>query len=220
MATQWKSQRLNMTIKSLDQIRAPVHKLRFPQVLVGTGILAMLVMRPAPVCALSCGDTITASTTLASDLGPCSGTALTIGASNVTLKLAGFSVIGPSTCGTGSIGVFVPGSSVSDKIEGPGTITGFDQGIHLGTPGAPTVTQGTLVRHVHLTSNGCVGMGTGITMQGSSGNIIKNNTLSANPCIGIFIDNGAPAIRCSETRLPGQIRPQRPCAPQTLGVEA
>jgi parallel beta-helix repeat protein len=28
-------------------------------------------------------------------------------------------------------------------------------------------------------------------MQSSSGNKIRNNTLSANPCIGIFIDNGA-----------------------------
>ncbi len=176
-----------MATQSLCEPRIVAEKTQFRGLLVATLVLWALVIPPRNAHALSCGDTITATTTLASDLGPCSGTALTIGASSVTLNLAGFSIIGPSTCGTGSIGVFVPGSSTNDKIKGPGNITGFDQGIHLGTPGAPTVTQGTLVNHVHLTSNCQVGL----TMQGSSGNIIKHSDLSANPCIGIFIDNGA-----------------------------
>jgi parallel beta-helix repeat protein len=186
-----------MKTQRLRKIGSDVRKVRFVGLLAAAASVLVFVAQPktAHATTLACGATITNNVTLTADVGPCTGTAVTIGANNVTLNLNGFSIIGPSTCGTGSIGVFVPGSSTNDKIigtlsggsAGPGTITGFDQGIHLGTPGGATVTQGTLVKHVHVTSNCNVG----ITMQGSSGNKIRNNTLGANPCIGIFIDNGA-----------------------------
>ncbi|MEM4389458.1 MAG: right-handed parallel beta-helix repeat-containing protein [Candidatus Micrarchaeia archaeon] len=42
----------------------------------------------------ACGDTLIASWTMASDLGPCSGNGLTIGASGITLDCAGHSITG------------------------------------------------------------------------------------------------------------------------------
>lgn len=46
-----------------------------------------LVLGAAPAYPLSCGDTITANLTLTSDLGPCVGNGMVIGAAKITVDL-------------------------------------------------------------------------------------------------------------------------------------
>lgn len=91
------------------------------------GLLIALVASAAPAASSDvCEQTIIADLTLTHDL-VCSGNGLSIGASDVTLKLNGHSIIGPSRALPVS-GVSVIG--VSDiEIVGPGTITNFRTGI-------------------------------------------------------------------------------------------
>jgi len=46
------------------------------------------------VSALSCGDTITTSTTLTSNLGPCTSTGIFMGANGITLDCNGYTISG------------------------------------------------------------------------------------------------------------------------------
>ena len=151
---------------------------RFSAPLVAMLVLCMLVVLPGTAYALACGDTITADTTLQTNLGPCSGTALTIGASNITLDLNGFSIIGASD------GVFGVGlTTVSNvTITGPGTITGFNLGVApLG--GVETVT-GTTVTHVHFVANSSIAV-----LAGKNWSVL-NNTFINNRCFAVKIDTG------------------------------
>jgi parallel beta-helix repeat protein len=52
------------------------------------------VPRALAIAAPACGDTITVSTTLTSDLGPCAGNGLVIGSDNITLDCGGHAVTG------------------------------------------------------------------------------------------------------------------------------
>jgi parallel beta-helix repeat protein len=89
-----------------------------------TGIIVLLI--PA-AHALSCGASITVSTTLTADLGPCPGNGLAIGATNITLNLNGHKIIGT---GSGA-GIFVGGRG-NVTILGPGEIASFATGIEGG----------------------------------------------------------------------------------------
>jgi hypothetical protein len=73
---------------------------------------------------LLCNSTITTSTTLAADLGPCAGTGLVIGADHVTLNLNGHRLSGSG----GSIGV--SSDHVGVVVEN-GTVTNFDTDVSL-----------------------------------------------------------------------------------------
>ena len=63
------------------------------------GIAVVIALAPSTASAqpLTCGQTITRDTTLHSDLGPCPGDGLVIGADNVTLDLNGHVIIGNAT---------------------------------------------------------------------------------------------------------------------------
>ena len=143
--------------------------------------LALLAVRPGSAPGQSCGTTITKSITLRADLGPCSGVALTVGASNITLNLNGFSIIGAAD-GTGAVGVQV-GNNPNVTIKGPGTITGFDRGVQSGASSS-----GAKVIHVHFVANPSIAL-----LLGGTGSLIQNNTFSANACIAIKIDSATSA---------------------------
>jgi Right handed beta helix region len=84
-----------------------------------------------------CGETIMQSTALTSDIGPCPGDGLVIGADNVTLDLNGHSIEGSG----GGVGVSVGGdlTARTGVTVRNGTIAQFDQGVLLGgNPTAPS----------------------------------------------------------------------------------
>lgn len=62
--------------------------------LLATILGSTLAFLPAPVTATTivCGSTITASTTLNADIGPCSSNGLTVGANNIVLNCAGYTI--------------------------------------------------------------------------------------------------------------------------------
>jgi len=66
-------------------------------VLLAFAFAPLLAAIPQPAfAAVSCGDTLTTSTTLTSSIGPCPGNGITIGSDGVTLNCTGQSVSGPS----------------------------------------------------------------------------------------------------------------------------
>jgi parallel beta-helix repeat protein len=72
--------------------------------------------------ALSCGQTITTSTTLSADLGPCGGNGVVIGADHVTLNLNGHRIIGNGS-GTNS---GVSSNNVGSIVENGSVIHFFN----------------------------------------------------------------------------------------------
>ena len=121
---------------------------------------------------ISCGDVVTADTTLSRDLR-CAGDGLMIGASDVTLDLAGHTISG---AGTG-IGVW-SFSSYFVTIEN-GTIRNFGSGIVLfdgGQRGTATIS------NMSITGNS----GDGIDLGGDSWlDAVTGNTVSQNQGDGI-----------------------------------
>lgn len=66
--------------------------------LVLTVLGSTFVFVPAPVNAsVGCGSTIKTNTTLTSNIGPCSGTGLVIGANGITLNCNGHAIVGTNT---------------------------------------------------------------------------------------------------------------------------
>jgi hypothetical protein len=72
---------------------------------------------------LSCGQAITASTTLSADVGPCAADGVIINADHVTLNLNGHHIFGTGTFG-------VESSNVGVVVEN-GTVDGFGAGVTL-----------------------------------------------------------------------------------------
>lgn len=148
-------------------------------------------MRPETAYALSCGDTITANTTLQADLGPCPGVALTVGASNITLILNGFSIIAVPSTEPDCTEIVTPcregvdvGGTTNVTIKGPGTIRGFSFGVSVfALDGSRKASSGTIVSHVRFVDNSL-----GIAFVVGSENRVLNNTFRNNPCIAIKID--------------------------------
>ena len=80
----------------------------------------------AAAATLSCGQTITTSTTLDNDVGPCSDYGIIIGASNITFNLNGHRIFGTPQAGDGA-GIYV-GNRTRVTIRA-GTVSDFDGGI-------------------------------------------------------------------------------------------
>jgi hypothetical protein len=73
---------------------------------------------------LSCGQTITTSTTLSADLGPCGGNGVVIGADHVTLNLNGHGIRG----GGGNVGVV---SNHAGVVVENGSVSSFGVDVSL-----------------------------------------------------------------------------------------
>ncbi|MDQ2826902.1 MAG: right-handed parallel beta-helix repeat-containing protein [Actinomycetota bacterium] len=151
------------------------------------------------VPALACGQTITQSTTLTADLGPCSSNGLVIGADGITLDLGGHRIFGTTTTGD-LAGVLVQGRQGVTVRNG--TVTDFDGGVVILSGSGNTVT-GITARHNLGAAFGQTGpstalYGDGILVQGSSSNRIVNNVADNNgPFSGIGViqgDSDHPAV--------------------------
>lgn len=131
---------------------------------------------PAAAAMLSCGDTITEDTTLSADVGPCAGPfALAIGADDVTLDLARFTVSGSAAEGDGAGIVF---RSVTGSTLRNGTVEAFDAGVVIRRGGGNTVERVLAQDNVHLGDGS--EFGDGILILSSSDNRVQNNVVERN----------------------------------------
>src|SRR5262245_13387697 len=144
-------------------------------------------------------------------------TVVEITASDVTLDLAGFSIIGPNTCTgspvvctiTGANGIGV--KAVADTGPSPENVRVMNGTVRgMGGHGIRLIGTGTVVERVHAVSNGgpgiVVGAGSVIDsmamLNGSSTGVvglIVRGTVSMNNVFGIFIRSGGVAIGNSAT---------------------
>lgn len=154
---------------------------------------------------------VTHDTTLTGDVGPCPGHGIVVAADNITLDLAGFSVIGEQTP-MEQAGIFL--DNVTDVSVKNGTVRNFDAGVAIEGRGGNTVTGITATNNVNdmmepidpftiitpgqttpLTPQQrhdinlitCV-YGHGITTSDSDNNVITKNIVNANgPLAGIAL---------------------------------
>lgn len=148
------------------------------------GLLAAgLAMTAAPASAahVVCGQLITASITLDSDVGPCPGDGLVVTASNVTVDLGGKRVFAANGAGdnagirlTGQTGVTVTG----------GTVEGFDAGVAIEGGSGNTVRGLTAQNNVNdFLGRPCL-LGDGIGILDSSDNLVAGNQVLNNGPFG------------------------------------
>lgn len=149
----------------------------FRRILICTSAAAMagatMAVGAGPAFAghVTCGQTIMVSTTLDSDVGPCSE-GLVIGADNVTLDLGGFTLRGAPGAGEG------PGVLVADRTGVTvtnGTITEFDSGVAIEGGSGNTVTRMNLVGN-----RGAGDYGEGVLLFDSTGNTVSYNRIVNN----------------------------------------
>lgn len=151
--------------------------------------------------AQTCGTTITQSTVLRANIGPCPGNGLIIppGVKNITLSLNGHTITG--TRASGSIGIDNQGVMV--MIKGSGTISNFATGVRL-LQQASNVALRTTVQDLRLISNQV-----GIDIVGSccpnpeGANRILQNRIDGSGEIGIRLV-GSASDRIAENRVYNQ----------------
>lgn len=166
----------------------PGHRIRARFVVLSACILAvgMTSIGPAEAAVALCGSVITANTTLRSDIGPCSGDGIVIGANDITLDLNGHEVFGtPGPGGGFHAGIRLPsrtGVSIVGARAGrapSGTVRDFDAGVFINGGG------GNKVRNLVVRDN--IGpldadslLGDGIILIKSARNIISGNVVKNN----------------------------------------
>lgn len=144
---------------------------------------AGLVVSAVPASAghVSCGQAITVSTTLDSNVGPCA-TGLVITADNVTLDLNGHTVSGNPGPGDGP-GVEITGRTGVTVRNG--TITQFDAGVAITGGSRNTVTGMTLIDN---RGSFATDFGDGVAVFDSTDNTIRGNRIRNNgPYSGISL---------------------------------
>ncbi len=193
---------------------------------------------PASAGHLTCGSTVTASTTLDSDLLNCPGNGLIVTASNIVLDLGGRTISGRTDTNTTAnefAGIRL--RQVNNVTVRNGTITNFDAGIVLGGGSGNTLTGLFIHRNInHSTLTGTINpcdLGDGIVAFSSDNNTISRNRLMHNgPYSGVslvddsdnnlIIDNVA-AYQDVDNAHPNFVTAQRPagngpCGPFIPGV--
>ncbi|MDQ6616868.1 MAG: right-handed parallel beta-helix repeat-containing protein [Actinomycetota bacterium] len=172
-----------------------MRRLRFPTAvalalaLVGTFAVGTASARP-PV---SCGGTITTSTTLTADVGPCSGDGLIVTANGVTLNLNGHRVFGTAAPEAQGDFAGIRLQRVSGVTVKGGTLDHFAAGVMVSEGRGNTVRNlvvrdniSPCQREVHTQSPGL--LGDGITVFSSQGNIVEDNVAEHNgPFSGISL---------------------------------
>lgn len=147
---------------------------------------------------VDCGAVITQSTTLRSDVGPCAGDGVVVGADNVTLNLGGHRVFGTDGPGDGTAaGVRLADRSGVRVLNG--TISDFDAGVLLDGGSGNTLTNLTVRDNVGPEDYENALLGDGIILFHSADNRILNNVVVRNGIfdgIGVLgVDSHANTIR-------------------------
>jgi parallel beta-helix repeat protein len=120
-----------------------------------------------------CGATITANTTLTANIGPCSGTGLTIGKSGITLNCAGHTI-----SGSGDFGILLFG--VSKVTVENCKVTGFLTGIAVEDGSSNTLTKNTANNNKEVSGSG----GDGFFLYDASSTTLSGNTANSNTVFG------------------------------------
>lgn len=186
-----------MTTTRIRRPNRTAARLTVAMTLAVTALLLPGTAGVATAAHIACGATISASTILTHDIGPCSGTGLTVTGIGVTLNLGGNKVFGAPGSGAGIL-VQGDGATVTN-----GTVENFAGGVTVRNRYGVTVsnllvqdnfggtsaqapgegiglwnTIGTTVRDNTVVNNGPYG---GIAVYGtSSGNTISGNTVTDN----------------------------------------
>ncbi len=160
--------------------------------LLGVSLVAPAGAAPPPQAAarVTCGQTITKNTTLVTDVGPCAGNGIIIGADNITLNLNGHTISGTPGPGDGNAaGVRLPNRTGVKVIGLPGAsgkkgiITGFDAGVFINRG------SGNTIENLAITDNVGPGdpealplptLGDGVVLFYSANNRILNNLVARN----------------------------------------
>ncbi len=146
-----------------------------------TGLGGLAVAAPASGATLSCGQTITQSTVLENDVGPCSNYGIIIGADGITLDLNGHHVFGTPGPTRDGAGVYL--QNRTGVTVRNGTVRNFSVGVAIDGGANNTVT-GVTARD-NIGGLGDIG-GDGIAIMSSRGNRIIGNSANNNgPFSGI-----------------------------------
>ncbi len=137
---------------------------------------------PAEAAHLTCGQTITADTTLDSDLGPCTNHGLIVGAEGITLDLNGHRIFGTAASRDGA-GVYLP-NRLGVTVRN-GTVTNFDIGVAI-EGGSRNLVTGITARD-NIGGSGGIG-GDGIALLSTRNNAVSGNrTINNGPFSGIGV---------------------------------
>ena len=154
--------------------------------ILGVGTVVGLVLSltalvgPAAASHVGCGDVITQNTTLDSDVGPCTGTGLVIGADGITLNLGGHRVFGTPIAGEGAGILLEDRQNVS---VANGTVQFFDAGVAILGGGSNRVGR---IQALDNVGGGSTDFGDGIAISDSADNLILQNVARGNgPYSGI-----------------------------------
>lgn len=186
-------------------------------------LLGVAFTEPAHATHVACGQEITQSTTLDSDVGPCPGTGVVVAGSGIVLDLNGHRIRGlngPEET-AGIVLRRVSGVTVTN-----GTVSGFDAGVVVGGGDANVVRGLTVVDNVG-NSPGC-NLGDGIAAFNTHRTLIVDNTVERNgPLSGISLvgpstenkvtanrvrDNSLVNVHCGNNRQDIGIRIEGPGA--------
>lgn len=177
---------------------------------------------------LGCGTTMSTSTTLTTDVGPCQGDGVIIGADNVTLDLNGHRIIGSvgtagaagapgaqtDTAGVrvvGRTGVTVTDSSVAASGSRGNAIKAFNDGVIISGGSGNSVSNLNLTGNLGFTTTD---FGEGVGVYDSCGNTIANNVLVGDgPYAGITLLRNS----CSNTVVGNSIAADA-AANQDIGI--
>lgn len=142
--------------------------------MASTGVVTAVLASPAGATVVACGSTITVSTTLTADVGPCTGEGIRLGASGITLDLNGHRVFGVSDPGQGA-GIVIP-NKTGDTVKN-GEIFNFDAGVAI-LFGSANTAQNLFVHDNIGSPDG--DFGDGIAMSTSSNNVVTGNRVVHN----------------------------------------
>jgi len=144
--------------------------------LVFSELLVLSIVPPVSAAkTFGCGSTITASTTLSADIGPCGNNGITIGVGGITLNCAGHTI-----SGTGSYKGIIIGTkriAIAGVTVENCNVTEFEYGFVLG-PGS----------HANiLTENTASGNDYGFYLVRDYGNTLTGNTANENKVYGFYV---------------------------------
>ena len=144
-------------------------------------LLGTVLVGTSAAVHVACGATITQSTTLDSDVGPCAQ-GIRVTANNITLNLGGRTVRGTDATGDGA-GILLDG--VTGVTVRNGRVINFDAGVVIQGGSNNTVTDISAQNNI---GTAATDFGDGIAVFGSSGNIIRRNKIQRNgPYSGISL---------------------------------
>jgi len=157
------------------------------------GLTGLAVSAQPAAAAVGCGSTITVSTTLTADVGPCTGDGLIVTGSNITLNLNGKRVFAKQPAVGDIVGIRLVGVKGTKVING--TVDGFNGGVSIIGGSGNTVKGITASNNISDLGGGVkptCDNGDGISLFDSSNNVITGNTVSHNgPYGGISVVNNS-----------------------------